>query len=556
MNPRILFLPVVLTAAGTASARHIQTPPNIVVILADDLGFSDPGCFGGEIETPVLDRLAAEGLRLTQLYNSGRSCPSRACLLTGLYPHRVGIGEMVREHREAWPEAYRGYRQDNNLTIAEALRAAGYHTAMAGKWHMGKAYTPVDCGFDDVYGFLNGAMTYWNPERYVRLPKTAPQRDYARDEFYATDAITDYAIDFAAQARERNKPLFLHVAYNAPHFPLQAPRERIDHYMAVYLKGWDAIREEREVRLRQLGLLSDEERAAGRGEVPASQFIDRTRPIPAWDTLSEEQQHDLARRMAIYAAMVDIMDRNIGRLIEALRDNGQLENTLILFLSDNGACAEWHEFGFDGRSGTNYHIHTADELAGMGQPGTYHHYGTGWANVCCTPFRLYKHFAHEGGISSPSILWWGDRVKHPGGIDHQPCHLIDIMATCLDAAVIAYPEQYEQRQLAPTEGISLLPLAQGRSLPNRPIFAEQEGNRMVRLGRWKLVASYYNGQQWELYDIAHDRTEQHNLSARHPRRVNRMAQLYFRWADANGVLPYPQLMNEYGGLEMKIYNKR
>lgn len=326
--------------------------------------------------------------------------------------------------------------------------------------------------------------------------------------------------------------------------------------MAVYLKGWDAIREEREVRLRQLGLLSDEERAAGRGEVSASQFIDRTRPIPAWDTLSEEQQHDLARRMAIYAAMVDIMDRNIGRLIEALRDNGQLENTLILFLSDNGACAEWHEFGFDGRSGTNYHIHTADELAGMGQPGTYHHYGTGWANVCCTPFRLYKHFAHEGGISSPSILWWGDRVKHPGGIDHQPCHLIDIMATCLDAAVIAYPEQYEQRRLAPTEGISLLPLAQRRSLPDRPIFAEHEGNRMVRLGRWKLVASYYNGQQWELYDIAHDRTEQHNLSARHPRRVNRMAQLYFRWADANGVLPYPQLMNEYGGLEMKIYNKR
>ena len=205
MNPRILFLPVVLTAAGTASARHIQTPPNIVVILADDLGFSDPGCFGGEIETPVLDRLAAEGLRLTQLYNSGRSCPSRACLLTGLYPHRVGIGEMVREHREAWPEAYRGYRQDNNLTIAEALRAAGYHTAMAGKWHMGKAYTPVDCGFDDFYGFLNGAMTYWNPERYVRLPKTAPQRDYARDEFYATDAITDYAIDFAAPANGTNR---------------------------------------------------------------------------------------------------------------------------------------------------------------------------------------------------------------------------------------------------------------------------------------------------------------------------------------------------------------
>ena len=183
MNPRTLFLPAALTAAGTASAQPAQTQPNIVVILADDLGFSDPGCFGGEIETPVLDRLAAEGLRLTQLYNSGRSCPSRACLLTGLYPHRVGIGEMVRDHREAWPEGYRGYRQDNNLTIAEALRTAGYHTAMAGKWHMGKAYTPVDCGFDDFYGFLNGAMSYWNPERYVRLPETAPRREYARGDF-------------------------------------------------------------------------------------------------------------------------------------------------------------------------------------------------------------------------------------------------------------------------------------------------------------------------------------------------------------------------------------
>lgn len=556
MNPRTLLLPAALTAAGTASARPAQTQPNIVVILADDLGFSDPGCFGGEIETPVLDRLASEGLRLTQLYNSGRSCPSRACLLTGLYPHRVGIGEMVRDHREAWPEGYRGYRQDNNLTIAEALRAAGYHTAMTGKWHMGKAYTPVDCGFDDFYGFLNGAMTYWNPERYVRLPETAPRREYARGEFYATDVITDYAIDFAARARELHKPLFLHVAYNAPHFPLQAPRERIDHYMEIYLKGWDAIREEREARLRRLGLLSDEEQAAGRGVVPASQFIDRTRPVPAWEELPEEQRHDLARRMAIYAAMIDIMDRNIGRLVEALRDNGQLENTLLLFLSDNGACAEWHEFGFDGRSGTNYRIHTADELAGMGQPGTYHHYGTGWANVCCTPFHLYKHFAHEGGISSPSILWWGGRVKHPGGIDHQPCHLIDIMATCLDTAGTEYPAQYEGRRPVPAEGISLLPLAEGRRLPVRPIFAEHEGNRMVRLGRWKLVASYYNGQRWELYDIAHDRTEQHDLAARHPRRVARMAQLYFRWADANGVLPYPQLMNEYGGQKMEVYNER
>ena len=543
-------------AVSPAAARRPEPRPNIVVILADDLGYSDLGCYGGEIRTPVLDSLAADGVRFTQMYNAGRSCPSRATLLTGLYPHRVGIGEMVRDHREAWPSGYRGYRTDNNLTVARVLQQHGYYTAMSGKWHMGRHATPVACGFDDFYGFMNGAASYWDEGRYVRLPEGAPRRDYPAGAFYATDAITDYAVDFVRRAGELHKPFFLHVTYNAPHFPLQAPRERIDAYMETYLKGWDTIRADRECRLRELGLLPAEQRMGARGEVPASQFVDRTRPIAAWDSLPEATRRDLARRMAIYAAMVEIMDENIGRLIEALRAEGVLDNTLILFLSDNGACAEWHEFGFDGRSGVKYRTHTGEELAQMGQPGTYHHYGTGWANVCCTPFRLYKHFAHEGGISTPSILWWGDRVRGKGRIDRQPCHFTDIMATCLDAAGARFPSAREAPQLVRPEGISILPIAAGRRIPSRPVFAEHEGNRMVRAGRWKLVASYYNGQEWELYDIARDRTEQHDLAAQHPRRVARMERLYFDWAGRNDVLPFPQLMNEYGGADMPVYKER
>ncbi len=537
--------------AGAASARQ-----NIVLIVADDLGFSDLGCYGGEIRTPVLDRLASEGVRLTQLYNTGRSCPSRACLLTGLYPHRVGVGEMIGG-KEHWPEGYSGFRSDNNLTIAEVLRTGGYYTALAGKWHLGTRPTPVERGFEDFYGFFPGASPYWSDGRFRRLPESEPLPEYAEGEFYATTAITDQAIAFAGKARDEEKPLFLYLAYNAPHFPLQAPKERIDAYAGIYARGWDVIRGERVKRLRELGILPPEAEAAPRGEVPSSIFADETHPIPEWASLSAEQQQDLARRMAVYAAMVDILDENIGRLLAALRDNGQLDDALVIFLSDNGACAEWQEFGFDGRSGPGYKLHTGGELDAMGQRGSYHHYGTGWANVCCTPFRLYKHFAHEGGISAPCILWRSGGTTRAGRIDAQPCHLTDILPTCLAAAGCAYPDRYEDRVLVRPEGISLLPVFRGRRIPRRPLFAEHEGNRMVRVGDWKLVASHYNGQEWELYDIAADRAELHDRAAEHPRRVARMEKLYFEWAGENGVLPYPQLFNRCGkGKKMTVYKER
>ncbi len=539
--------------AGCKGASEEQKP-NIIVILADDLGFSDLGCFGGEINTPVLDGLAQDGVRFTQMYNSARSCPSRAMILTGLYPHQVGVGDMVGKGPE-WPIGYRGFRSDNNVTIAEALRENGYYTAMAGKWHLGRT-RPVDRGFEDYYGLLGGFDSFWNPNVYRRLSESGHQREYAEGEFYTTDVITDYAIDFVREGARRDQPMFLYLAYNAPHFPLQAPKERTDEYMETYLEGWDAIREKRWKRIQDMGLMKNDPVMSPRGEVPGSNFINEPHPIPAWAELTADEQTDLARRMAIFAAMVDIMDENIGRLIDALRETGQLDNTLILFMSDNGACAEWHEYGFDYGTGVRYHIHTGEELDGMGLPGTYHHYGTGWANVGCTPLYLYKHFAHEGGISTPGIMWWGDKVKKKGSIDHQACHFTDIMATCIDVSGSDYPLGFEDREVLPMEGVSLAPMAKGKKIRKRPIYAEHEGNRMVRDGKWKLVASHYTGHEWELYDIDADRTEQNNLAAKYPDRVEKMEKMYFEWADRCNVLPYPQLVRDYGNRKMKIFREK
>ena len=382
---------------------YAQDKPNIIIILADDLGFSDLGCFGGEIHTPVLDKLAKNGVRMTQMYNSARSCPSRANLLTGLYPHQTGLGHMDGSH-PAWPKGYSGFRSNSdNVTIAEVLKDAGYFTAMSGKWHLGNKSNPILRGFQEYYGLLGGFNSFWNPAVYTRLPKDRTPRHYEEGTFYATNVITDYAIDFIDQAHQEKKPLFLYLAYNAPHFPLHAPKEVTDKYMSLYMQGWDKIRDARWKRIVDLKLMQGKPELSPRGVVPESLFEDETHPLPAWDSLTKDQQTDLARRMSIFAAMVDVMDANIGRVVDELKKNGELDNTFIMFMSDNGACAEWHEFGFDKQTGVEYHTHTGAELDQMGLPGTYHHYGTGWANVCCTPFTLYKHYAHEGGISTPCI---------------------------------------------------------------------------------------------------------------------------------------------------------
>ncbi|MFI3259328.1 MAG: arylsulfatase [Rikenellaceae bacterium] len=533
--------------------------PNILIILADDLGFSDLGCYGGEIETPVLDEMAAEGLRMTQMYNSSRSCPSRANLLTGLYPHQTGLGHM-EGNRPKWPSGYSGFRSDSdNVTIAEVMKDAGYFTAMVGKWHLGNKSNPVERGFDEYYGLLGGFNSCWSQKPYSRWPQDRTPRTYADGEFYATTAFTDYALDFIDQSNEVGKPLFMYLAYNAPHFPLHAPKERIDKYMETYLKGWDVIRDERWSRIVDMGLLQGTPALSPRGVVPESLFMDETYPLPAWDSLSEEHQVDLARRMATFAAMVDIMDENIGRIISKLEQSGELENTFILFVSDNGACAEWHEFGFDGNTGTDYHIHTGEELDQMGLDGSYIHYGTAWANVGCTPFTNYKHYSHEGGISTPCIIRWGSNVKNRGDIDHQAAQFSDLMSTCVELAQTAYPTTYEGRSITPTAGTSLLPIVEGKKLKKRYIYNEHEGNRMVRYGDWKLVAANFTGDVWELYNIKEDRTEQYNLAAKYPKKVAELERAYFEWADRSDVLYFPTVWNTYNAgrkKDFKVYSEK
>ena len=522
-----------------------QEKPNIIVILADDLGFSDLGCYGGEVQTPVLDKMAKQGVRMTQMYNSARSCPSRANLLTGLYPHQTGLGHMDAPP-PAWPKGPPAFPSNSdNVPIAEVSKDAGYFTAMSGKWHLGKTANPINRGFQEYYGLLGGFNSFWNPDVYTRLPKDRNPRQYKEGEFYATNVITDYAIDFINQAHQEEKPLFLYLAYNAAHFPLHAPKEVTDKYMKIYLQGWDKIRDQRWKRIVKMGLLQGKPALSPRGVVPESLFEDETHPLPAWDSLTKEQQTDLARRMAIYAAMIDIMDTNIGRVLDTLQKNGELDNTFIMFMSDNGACAEWHEFGFDKQTGTEYHTHVGAELDQMGLPGTYHHYGTGWANVCCTPFTLYKHYAHEGGISTPCIIQWGKQIKHKGSIDHQPAQFSDIMATCIELAGTKYPEEYEGRKIVPTPGKSILPIVRGEEMPDRYIYAEHEGNRMVRKGDWKLVSANFRGDEWELYNIKEDRTEQHNLIKEYPEMAKELEDAYFEWADHSDVLYFPKVWNTY-----------
>ena len=530
-----------LQAAGGAAFAAPPARPNIIVILADDVGYSDIGCYGGEIRTPNLDRLAAGGVRFTQFYNAARCCPSRAAIMTGLYPHQTGMGNMVggRPPDESM-EGYAGRLNNRNATIAEVLRPAGYSTLMAGKWHLGQP-SPVERGFDEYYGMLHGFDSFWDASRYTRLPADRPARTYAPGAFYSTDAFTDYTLEFLAAARRRKQPYFLYLAYNAAHFPLHAPKDAIDRYAPLYEKGWDYIRQERFARMRRMGLLERGWDLTPRSIIPPNRVATphgwANKPNPAWESLEPDRRKDMARRMAIYAAMIEIMDRNIGRVIGDLRAAGDLDNTLIVFLSDNGACAEWDPWGFDIKSGPDNTLHRGAELDRMGQPGTYHSYGSAWANACNTPWRLYKHYDHEGGISTPFIAHWPAGIRHRGAFEHQPGHIIDLMPTCVELAGAKYPAERNSSAILPMEGRSLVPALNGRRIVRDALYWEHEGNRAVRVGRWKAVALDPGGP-WELYDMERDRTEMHNLAAAQPERVRAMAAQWEQWARRTKAIPW------------------
>jgi arylsulfatase A-like enzyme len=526
------FLALSASVAGLAVPRNRR--PNILLIVADDLGFSDLGCYGGEIDTPNLNSLAAGGLRFTQFYSTARCCPSRASILTGQYPHKVGVGHMVTDLGHP---GYRGRLSENAVTLAEVLKAAEYRTFMSGKWHVG-THDPTRHGFEQYFGTLISAATFWDPAQYLRLPQGSKTRRYESDAFYGTDATTDYALDFLEDARTTpDRPWFLYLAYNAPHFPLHARPEDISKYRDRYTGGWDLLRQERLARMKKLGVV-----ARGTRLSPRSKFTNHGETVnaenPPWNSLPEERRADLAMRMAIYAAMVDRMDQNIGRVTADLRAKGELDDTLVMFLSDNGACAEWDPFGFDVSSSPNNVLHVGDDLARMGSRGTYHSVGSGWANASNTPWRMYKHYSHEGGISTPCIAHWPAGFRRRNAIESVPAHLIDLMPTIVQASGAAYPERIDTRQIPPMAGASLMPALRGERMPERTLFFEHEGTRAVREGRYKLTA--LRGGSWKLYDMQRDRTEQEDLSGKQPRLVEALAKQWETWAAENHVTPLPE----------------
>ena len=523
-----------LSAAATGLAASSRRRPNILLIVADDLGYSDLGCYGGEIATPVLDSLAKHGLRFLQFYTTARCCPSRASLLTGQYPHKVGVGHLVTDLGHP---GYRGRLSENAATLAEVLKPAGYRTFMSGKWHVGTP-DPTQHGFEQYFGTLISAQSFWDASQYLRLPQGSRMRSYAPDAFYGTDALTDYALEFLADARTTpQQPWFLYLAFNSPHFPLQARPADIARYRTRYTSGWDVLRAERLARMKRLRLVSRGTRLS-----PRSQYTNHGETItadnPAWSSLPEDRRADLAMRMAIYAAMVDRMDQNIGRVMADLRTAGELDDTLILFLSDNGACAEWDPFGFDVSSSANNVLHRGDDLARMGSRGTYHSVGSGWANASNTPWRMYKHYSHEGGISTPCIAHWPAGFRRRNAMESTPAHLIDLMPTIVEAAGAEYPQRLGARQIPPMAGISLLPALRGEALPERTLYFEHEGTRAVREGRYKLTA--LRGGPWKLYDMERDRTELDDLAGQQPQRVASLAKKWDTWAAENQVTPLPE----------------
>jgi arylsulfatase len=508
--------------------------PNILLILADDLGYSDLGSYGGEIETPNLDNLAYNGVRLTSFYTMGRCCPSRASILTGLYSHRVGLGHMIGNLNQP---GYQGRVSDDAVTIAQILQSSGYRTFMSGKWHLGTD-DPTEHGFEEYFGTLVSAQTFWDPNHYTRQPSDRETRQYEAGKFYGTTALTDYALDFLEKSRSTpDKPWFLYLAYNAPHFPLQAPKEAIKKYAETYQVGWDVIRQQRYQKMKELGIIPEETPLT-----PRSKYWDWAETEagvnPAWNDVPEDRKPDLARRMAIFAAMIDVMDQNIGRLIAELERKNELENTLIIFLSDNGACAEWDPNGFDTKTGPNNILYQGPEIEKMGSAETYHSVGSGWANASNTPWRLYKHFNHEGGISSPFIAHWPAGLKSTGVINKDKGHLVDLMPTILDAAGVSYPASYKGKKTISLPGKSIVPMLNGSSSEDRILYFEHEGNRAVLEGKWKLVA--LRGGHWELYDLENDRTELNDLSEKYPKVVGRLNDLWIEWAKENYVTPLPE----------------
>ncbi|MEM8891558.1 MAG: arylsulfatase [Bacteroidota bacterium] len=567
---KLLLLPLSLLALVSCSPepqKKDPDPPNIILIMGDDMGYSDLACYGGEINTPNLDGLAMKGLRFTQFYNTARCCPTRASLMTGLYPQQAGIGHMMSDRGT---DAYRGDLSKQAVTIAEVLKAAGYSTYMSGKWHITpyddtpegisnprKHNWPRQRGFDKFFGMISGAGSFYDPRSLAEDNEwIAPGED-----FYFTDAVTEYALD-RIDAHEGENPFFMYVAYTAAHWPMHAWPEDIEKYKGKYDRGWDVMRQERMKRMKALGLIS-----------PETSMTPRDEHVPAWSEDIPDKEWEIAN-MEVYAAMVDCMDRGIGKIVASLKERGEYENTLIFFLQDNGACAEdlsWmdplpevpeemrkpmEEGAFQTRMippiTRDGKVVKLMKAAQPGPPEGYTAYGLPWANSSNTPFREYKHWVHEGGIASPLIIHWPEKINGDGAFRKEPSHLIDIMATCIDVANANYPQSYKGNSIIPYEGKSLVPAFDDIPLDREAIYWEHEGNRAVRMGKWKLVSKADKNrsfiwdkveemevEDWELFDMEKDRTETANIAAEQPELVQKMAAMWMAWAKRTGTVPRP-----------------
>ena len=492
-----------LLLVGSVTYAANTEKPNIVVIMADDLGFSDLGCYGGEIQTPHIDQLARAGVRFTGFKNTSRCAPSRASLLTGRYQHSVGVGWMaaVDEQRPG----YRGQLSADAPTLAEILKVHGYATGIVGKWHLTlvkesktqKRLFPLDRGFDFFHGTWWGAKDYFSPKYMMKNREHLEEGNYPKD-YYLTEDLSDSAIDFVKAQMDKDRPFFLYLAHYAPHKPIQAPKARVQKCFKRYLAGFEKLQHERFARQQKLGVL------------PANTSI--AAGMPSWDALTDAKRQAWAKTMATYAAMVEIMDDGIGRLVEVLKKNGQYDNTVILMLSDNGATPE-------GKGSTTFSM------------------------LSNTPYRGHKAHTWQGGVSSPLIVSWPRELsEYAGSVRHGTCHIIDILPTCLDAAGVDFPSSFRGGKPVVPDGGSLMDAVKGADVlarsnfRGRPLFWEHQGSRAVYQDHWKLIADGVN-KPWNLYNLAVDPTEQKDLTKQFPDRVVLMKELWKNWAQKNNVLP-------------------
>jgi arylsulfatase len=509
-------------ALTTGCGLDERERPNIILILVDDMGFSDLGCYGSEIPTPHIDHLAKNGIRFTNFYNAARCCPTRASLLTGLYPHQAGVGAMVVKDPGTVDQGpYQGYLNRKSVTLAEVLKKAGYHTFMSGKWHVGELHPhwPMDRGFDDYYGIISGGANYFDI-RKTKAPGII--RHFARgneeympptENWYMTDAISNHAVRMLDHFGKKSDPFFLYLSYTAPHWPLHAWPEDIAKFRGKYLKGWDTLREERFRRQLSMQLFDK-----------PWQLTERDPIAPAWNNLDAKKKEEMDLKMAVYAAQIDCLDRGIGKVMAQLNKLQKVENTLVMFLSDNGGCAEGGPFGMD---------FWKNGVPPGGKNG-YHNYGLSWANASNTPFRKYKQYTHEGGITTPFIARWPAVIKNEASMVHQPAHIIDIMTTFCELSGATYPEHYKGNPIIPTQGKSLIPIFRGRERqPHAILCWEHIGSVAIRKGKWKLVAA--REEKWELYDLSSDRTEMINLITKYTKKAEELHSDWMAWAQQCGV---------------------